>query len=194
MAFGFPDKLVTKMRYHEVGTLTSTVGAISRYLFRWNSVFDPDFTGVGHQPLYRDTFATVYDHYAVVSCSAKITVVNTSANPHIIGAVTDDDSSAATNRDTLCEQSHGRHFFVPALTGSLSMKTWDMKWDCKTILNIDPFTSESYKTPNDSNPSEESYLVIWSVPADGSSTSSVLFDVELVYTVLFTELKTPTQS
>ncbi len=194
LAYGFPDKLLSKMRYHEVGTLASTAGTIAKYLFRWNSIFDPDFTGVGHQPLYRDTFAGIYDHYAVISCVAKITLVNSSSNPHIVGSVTDDDNSVSANRDTLCEQSHGKHYFIPALTGSLSSKTWNMTWDAKTYLNIDPFTSESYKTLVANNPTEESFLHIWSVPADGSSTSSVLFDIELIYTVLFTELQTPVQS
>lgn len=191
---GFPDKILTKLRYHDDETLSSTVGSIGKYTYQWNSTFDIDTTGVGHQPLYRDTFAGIYDQYAVVSATAKITVVNTSSVAYVIGAVIEDDNVSSTTRDTLCEQTHGKHFFVPALTGAPSMKSWTMNWDCKKILNIDPFTSETYKTQVGSNPTEGSFLTVWAVPVDGSSTSNVIFDIEFTQTVLWTELTSPTQS
>lgn len=44
--------------------------------FRMNSIFDPDITGTGHQPLLRDLWASQYDYYAVLQCDYKIRMYN----------------------------------------------------------------------------------------------------------------------
>jgi len=160
----------------------------------WNSTFDPDVTGVGHQPLYRDTFASIYDQYAVISATAKIKILNSSTVPYMVGAVIEDDTSSSSTRDTLCEQVHGVHCFLPAQNGSLSSHTWTLNWDCRRILNIDPYTSEAYKTSVGSNPTELSTLGLWSIPQDGASTITTQWRVELIQHVLWTELTTPVQS
>lgn len=191
--FGFPDSLLTSLRYHTLGSISSTSGVVGNQIFRWNSTFDPDATGGGHQPLYRDTYAAIYDHYSVVSATATIRFQNGSADPFIVGCVTDDNTTPATAIDTLCEQSHGYHCILTPLTGSLSSKQFRLAWDCKKVLRIDPFTSETYKTAVGSNPAEESDLVLWCSDLAGN-TASITYDVELVYNVLWTELTTPASS
>jgi len=191
--FGFPDKLMSTLRYHSIQGMTSTTGALSTYGFRWNSIFDPDFSSSGHQPLYRDTYAAIYDHYSVVSARAKITFVNGTTSVIMAGVVTDDDSSPSSTVDTLCEQSHGFHALLTPLSGSMSRKEFRVNWSCKQVLGIDPFTSETYKTAMASNAAEESYLWMWVIDESGN-TSTTTTDIELEYDVLFTELTTPSQS
>jgi len=193
LVFGFPDRLMTSLRYHTVGSITSTSGVLGTYVFRWNSTFDPDLTSGGHQPLYRDTYAGIYDHYSVISATATILYTNGTTDQFIVGAVTDDDSSASSSIDTLCEQSHGVHTTLTALTGSFSHCKFSLQWDCKKVLGIDPFASQTYKTAVASNPSEESDLILWCADISGN-TNSVTFDIELRYDVLWTELTTPTGS
>jgi hypothetical protein len=191
---GFPDKIVTKLRYHEFRVITSTTGGVSNVGFLWNSVYDPDATYLGHQPLYRDTLAAVYDQYAVISAKAKIKFINTSTTaPFLVGCVTDDDTSSSTTVDTLCEQTHGQHTILPPLSGSLSSHTFNPTWDCMKILSIDPYASETYKTVVGSNPTEQSVLFVWAATAD-ASTANIYFDIEIEMDILWTELTTPTQS
>ncbi len=193
--YGFPDRLVTKLRYNDVLTAVSTTGALNTYIFRWNSTFDPDLSGTGHQPLYRDTYASIYDQYAVTRAWARIRFDNTSNSVgFVFGAVTDDDSSVSSTFQTLMEQSHGNSETLTALTGSHSSHELNMVWDAAKVLNIDPYTSEAYKTAVGSNPTEVSTLVMWSKPIDGSTTATMLITIELIQEVLWTELSTPTQS
>jgi len=194
MPLGFPHQLLTKIRYYDTYAMTVTTGSLGKQVMRWNSTFDPDFTSTGHQPLYRDTLAGIYDHYAVVSAHANIKIVNTSTVPLIVGCVTDDDSSSAGSVTVLAEQATGEHMLLPPLTGSLSSVTFNPTWDCKKVLGIDPYSSEEYKTAVASNPTEESYLHIWGTVTDGSSSTSITVAVELVQTVLWTELQTPSSS
>lgn len=163
-------------------------------MFRWNSTFDTDFTSTGHQPLYRDTYASIYDHYSVVSAKATVTVQNgTSASPFIVGMVTDDDTSLSSTLDTLMEQNHGISRLVSPLSGNASNVTLRANWNCAEVLNIDPFTSETYKTAVASNPDETSTLGIYCASTD-ASTNTITFRIILEQEVLWTELTTPSQS
>lgn len=56
-------------------------------IFRTTSIFDPDFTGVGHQPLMRDLWASMYDFYAVLACDYEIKMYNAYADPITYTAV-----------------------------------------------------------------------------------------------------------
>ncbi len=189
--FGFPPNLLTKLRYVDAFTLTSSVGAVAKQTMIINSVFDPDSTGTGHQPLYRDTYAGLYNHYAVVSARVTVTYVsNTAAVPMLIGAVFDDDTTTSTTYYVLMEQSKGVHAMVAGATGALTRETLTINWSAREFLGIDPFTSEAYKTAVGSNPTEQTGLLLWSAPADGSSTSSTTILVAIEFDVHWSELAT----
>jgi len=192
-SYGFPDKLISRLSYHGVVTITSTSGALGTTVFRLNSTFDPDLTNAGHQPLYRDTFASIYDHYSVISSVARVRFVNGTGDTFLVGAVIDDDGSSAGNIDTLCEQTHGYQAMLTPLSGFKSTTMLTVAWDCKKVLGIDPFASETYKTAVGSNPAEESDLILWAVDESGN-TGTITLNVEIDYLVLWTELTTPTGS
>jgi len=194
LQFGFPKQMLTKLRYYDTYAMTVTTGSLGKQVMRWNSTFDPDYSGVGHQPLYRDTFAGVFDHYAVVSATANVKIINTSTVPIICGVVTDDDATSAGVVTVLCEQTTGQHCLLPPVSGSLSSVTFNPTWSCKADLGIDPYSSEEYKTTVGSNPTEESYLHVWATVTDGASSTSVIVSLEIVQTILWTELATPSSS
>jgi len=185
---------MTRLRYSDVFAMTSLLGVLGKQVYRWNSTFDPDLTNVGHQPLYRDTYASIYDQYSVVSAKAHIRLMNYNATaPFAVGCVTDDDATAASNLNVLTEQSHGMSRLLSPLSGNASNVSFDVTWDCGRILGIDPFASETYKTAVGSNPTEESDLIIWVQTLDGS-TALVAMQIVLEQEVLWTELQTPVQS
>lgn len=195
MIFGFPQRLMTKLRYFDTFQISSTSGSIAKQVLNLNSTFDPDQSGVGHQPLYRDTYASIYDQYAVVSCVAKITFIsNATTSAMLVGCVVDDDSTTSTSVNTLVEQNTGQHKLLPNATGALNNHSFIVEWSAAKHLGIDPFTSESYKTAVGSNPTEISTLLLWAWPADSLSTTTTTVCCELEQTVLWTELSTPTTS
>lgn len=68
---GIPDRTKVIMKYNQDINVTvdGTVGA--NYLFRCNSIYDPDQSGTGHQPLTHDQWQNFYQFYTVIG--AKIT-------------------------------------------------------------------------------------------------------------------------
>lgn len=71
-----PARQICKMKYSEV----ITTDAAGNYAFNLNSVWDPNRTGAGHQPYGRDTLATLYNRYRVISCGWRIVAVSTVAS------------------------------------------------------------------------------------------------------------------
>jgi hypothetical protein len=193
MCYGFPDRLQTTLRYHANGLLQSVAGSVAQYGFRWNSIFDPDYTSAGHQPLYHDTYGAIYDHYSVVSARAHIRFLGRGSANTFISVNLDDDSTASVTGDTLAEQSHGVHDILGFATGGAANLDYNVSWDCEQVLGINPYASETYKTAFGTNPAEISFLWLTAIALGGGSTDTD-FDIELEFDVLFTELSTPTQS
>jgi hypothetical protein len=189
--FGFPPKMMSRLRYIDTYTITSSVGSTGKQVIYINSTFDPDNTGTGHQPMYRDTYAALYDHYAVVSAKARVKFFNTEAAGLLACGVVIDDDNATVGLavQTIRELSLGDSVVLPPLAGSLSTHTFTVEWDCKKILGIDPYSSEEYKTAVGSNPTEISALLLHVTNLAGG-TASYGVDVELEQTVLWTELAT----
>lgn len=194
LVYGFPPQMLTRLRYVDTYTVSSVAGSIGKQVMYLNSTFDPDNSGTGHQPLYRDTYAAIYDQYAVVATKLTATFVINSTQAMLCGAVVDDDNTTSTTANTLMEQNLGRHKLVSQATGSPNTWTVTINWDCQRDLGIDPYASESYKTAIGANPTELVSLLLWAQPADLAATTTSFVNVELEQTVLWTELTTPTSS
>ena len=194
--YGFPDRIVTRLRYDNAGAMTTTSGSIAKQVWAMNSCFDPDVTGGGHQPLYFDQFSTIYDQYAVIKSKVIVRMSQDAAAavPVVAGIVGDDDGSTSTTFATLMEKSHGTSRILGLGGGGHDQVLFKAKFDCRKHLTIDPFTSESYKTSIGSNPTEAYDVLQWGLSIDGTTTQTWHYIVEIHYTVLFTELKDVSQS
>lgn len=68
---------------HLLGEAAPAAGFV--YSFRLNSLFDPDFTGTGYQPLGFDQFSALYGRYAVQRTRFSIAYANTTSQPIRVG-------------------------------------------------------------------------------------------------------------
>lgn len=55
---------------------TVTLATVTSRLFRLNSLYDPDLSGLGTQPVGYDQWAAFYNKYRVVSTEVEIRVEN----------------------------------------------------------------------------------------------------------------------
>ena len=64
--------VTTKLVYTDTILLSSTGSvAFNTHTFRANSVFDPDWTGAGHQPTRFDQLAALYQRYEVLKSKSE---------------------------------------------------------------------------------------------------------------------------
>lgn len=195
LVFGFPDRMQTKLRYNDTLVITTGAGPVVGFkLIGINDIFAP-VTG-GHQPMYRDTYATIYDNYSVVSARLIAKFLNTSATAVFkVGAVIEDrfGGGPLTDPIELAERNHGQHTILPPLAGSLSTHTFTIPWSVRTVLGVDPYTSQTYKTPVGSSPTILSFIQLWVIDLTaGVAGTTVDFTVE--FDVLFSELSSPPTS
>jgi len=189
--WAFPNSIITKLRYVQYLTLTSTSGSMASNYFRANSVFDPDQTGTGHQPLYRDAYAGIYNHYLVLG--SKITVrachvtPETTATALAFGIVGEDDNAASGTSETRMEQSNSAY----ALIGKNSSAVLTATFEPNEMFGAGG-ADDNVAVGN--NPTEEWYYTVWAASADGASSNKCNCIVEIDYTVRFSELVTPSQS
>jgi len=65
-----------KLVYEDLLVLApgTTLGS---HVFRGNSLYDPDYSGTGHQPRYFDQLSAIYGKYKVLSSNIVVEVINT---------------------------------------------------------------------------------------------------------------------
>lgn len=100
----FPATITKRLRYSTAFVLSSVSGAVTgTYVFRANDLYDPDFTGTGHQPMGFDQLMQWYNHFVVTW--AKITLVfkNGLATSPTVCLRVDADSTALTVIDRIVE-------------------------------------------------------------------------------------------
>lgn len=98
-----PSTITIKLRYFEIW---NSDGTIIDYRFRTNSLYDPNRTATGHQPLGRDQWATFYDRYRVTKCYYQIDCTNVSTSAgSIVSVLHNTDDAAVTNAGTAAEQA-----------------------------------------------------------------------------------------
>lgn len=75
-------------RYSDSFDTTLTTGTIFDQIFRANSLFDPDRTNTGHQPLGFDQYALLYNRYHIYAISWHFTAASAADAYHVaIGVV-----------------------------------------------------------------------------------------------------------
>ncbi len=95
------------MRYNAVLEPATTTGGLYTYIFRGNSLYDPDYTGSGSQPSFFDNWTGLYNSYVVLSSKIIVEcmtsggqadfVLNVVSPSYSTSAATD-AFSAASNR------------------------------------------------------------------------------------------------
>lgn len=196
----YPQKLKRTLRYvHGVETFNPGVaGSAASYVFSANGMYDPNITGLGHQPMGFDEYMAVYDHYTVIG--AKITVTflsNDTSYPITFGVTAQDNNSAITNAEAAIEN------------GRTLCETLTLKGGCRdqaTIsypLSISKFFGKgkkifgerSYSGDAGSNPSEQVYFVVWASPLNSSADATGgQATIHIEYVAIFSEPRQMTQS
>ncbi len=192
IALGFPKRQMVRLKYSDTIRLDPGLATAAEYTFRCNSLFDPDFTSVGHQPRTYDQWALLYNKYTVVG--AKITVKpfgpttweNVTSLVYGIAKSKDTGLPAGLDWIDLAEQ--------PSLFGSYRTLTAEIgkarsitqTFSLKKDLNEVPNGDNSAVT--NANPTTGMNWIIWCMSPNGVDGTPVDFTVNVEYIAVLTEL------
>lgn len=188
--FGFPPNIITQLRYCELFEKTPSV-AVNHQVFNLNSIFDPDESGIGHQPMYRDQYAALYNNYTVLGAKITVTFVNfaASAVPAVVGIAVGDNSTFVTTLSQIMELNKCQWKLIGLNTGGNDAAVLTNTYGTVEDEGIDPYSgSGNARTAVSSNPSELYCASVWCASTDGATSTKICYTVEIEYTVLFSEL------
>lgn len=180
-----------KHKYYENVQLTSSVGSIANHHFTLNGMFDPNITGIGHQPYYFDQMTVVYNHYTVVGTKVTIQILSNTNSGSISGQFVlwqnDDTVVTPTSFFGLVEQSKGVLKTISHLSARPQFAS--LKWSAKKTFGGTVTSNPSLQGTASANPAEQSFAALSYQSQDAASTSSIRCGVTIEYIAVWSELK-----
>lgn len=193
---GLADKTMVKLKYCDSYNLASTSGSLASRQFMLNSVFDPDYTGGGHQPLYYDNYAALYQKYRVHAYKIKISCIGISTTvPTVVTWKTNDSSDVPANSFSEMVESNRSKYCI--LSGFEGQNRGFIRQYQKiaTIMGLKRLGQErDYTASTGASPSEAVYGTVLCQPMNAASTCQVQIVVELTQYVEFYSRKAQDQN
>lgn len=193
---GLPKKILTTHKYcDQVAINTGATGQLANYFWSCNSMYDPNRSGTGHQPMYYDQYIGLYDHYTVIGAEAKFTIMKTDSNstiPVMVGCFVNDDTIVTpSSGQGLAEQTLGKYRYVH---GQYPKTVFKVKWSAKKTFGKGVLANNSLQGSAGGNPTEEQFFQCFIDSSASITQTSVLVDVEIKYICMWCELKDQAQS
>lgn len=172
------------MKYIQMITLTSTAGVPSIYVFRGNSLFDPDYTSTGHQPYGFDQYASLYANYYVAGSKIKITPQDTVGAPTMITVLPYTAATPPTGTSSgaqwMAEVPYAKHCF----------SLYNYRTSLKSYMSTGKLFGYTAQEVNDdkdfwayssNNPGTQFYWIIAANYVSSAANSSTVCTVEITY-------------
>ncbi len=187
---GFPQEYKTTLRYKEAINLDPTAGQFKTYLYRANGLYDPNYTGTGHQPMGYDNLAAMYSHYCVTKSRMKLTQITAPANPVCFGVLVSDQNGSSGPWPAVTEQNPNIVQYLMPTQGSLSKLVVKKEWDLLKMTGVRDGISSGYSSAVGADPSDTQYFIIFLQALDQSTdVAAMWYVVEIEYEVTFTVRK-----
>lgn len=185
-----PQRSIVKMKYSE-SVITGTDGL---FTFNLNSVFDPNRTGVGHQPYGHDTFATLYNRYRVIAAGWRIQCLVPSAGSAVnVGCMPANEVLLFTTVSELRENPRARYITQSPGGGAMTLSGKSYIPSLVGRTKSQYMSDDRYQAQVGTNPQE---LAILNIITTGNTDLPIQATIQVVleYTVEWFDVKHLNQS
>lgn len=183
------------------------LGGTNMWAWSLNSLYDPNTSGTGHQPMFFDNYSALYDRYKVSFAKITVTVINhfvNTATANSSGVVTTqpnyayklailkdtDESDRPTNIEDLIEQNtHSMkwRYVSPQINGRLPKLSTKCAPHKQVQLGYD---DDTLTAPVTGSPSRNVKAIVYIASADGvTDPPSVSLGVKITYYAKFYDRK-----
>jgi len=184
---GFPKIMQMTHKYTEIVTLACPAGVPYVYNFSTNSIYDPNVTGGGHQPIYSDNMKLLYNTYRVIGSKIKFRFMQTAVNnlPFTCCLLVNEDTTLASNDPVIMSEQTGStlKFLQPQDAGMTMTKGWSLKKTAGALA-----TDNTYSGTTGTNPVRQNYFTLIVQPTDQVSTQSVIVYADVQYITQWTQV------
>jgi len=191
---GLPDRLYVRLTYREQLNWTTASGALGDNVYRGNSIFDPDLTGTGGQPMALDQWAFFYSSYTVlgskIEVSSQVNGGTAATQRHGVTPTLFSSAFGASDQERAEELPYTKAVTATAggnndrATGKSEIKTYMSTAKIYGVLRPAVQIGDEFGALTSANPSAGWFWHVWNyVP--GGETQSLLQTVKLTYFVVF---------
>ncbi len=191
------NTLVRKLPYFSNIDIDAGIGVAAGHIFTANGLFDPDITGVGHQPLGFDQYMALYDHYKVLGSVITVEYFPITASTDrsdllVVGVNLNDGLAIATNVEQLVENNSS--YSSLSNGGGASIKKLKKTFNIKKFFSGRALGAADLLGSDSANPEEQAFYQVWVASCSGGNPAAVCCSVKIDYIVQFTEQKLIAQS
>lgn len=206
----FPSKKNVVLRYVQDFTLNAGDASTASKVFKVNSLFDPDASVGGHQPMYFDQYKLIYAKYKVNYASITFIctdnkIVNTSTTFNVDGTTTnnpqyyslneravrmfilreENDNDYPTSMNTLIEEGNRNMVwkFAPQNTSAAMQKLKLRCWPHKQLQLS--YNDDKLQALTSADPESLAYFICGIDGMPGSNPDSMYFQVIITYHCTF---------
>lgn len=188
---GLPQRFPLRMRYRGSNTIACVSGSPGTWVIGANSLYDPDVTFTGHQPMNFDQLAGLYNNYCVYRAKATFTVIpiGSEAAPSLAVVYPSNTNTAASyTLDEAREQKGASEAYIAgdhrAVTVSKTVDIRELMGKSRDYV-LDDTTYSSSVT---SAPSDITYIIFEIGTLDGS-TRTFYVDITVDFDCVFMQVK-----
>ncbi len=187
----YPPRQVVRLNYSDVYSLTeAAAGAGVHQVMRTGDVYDPDFSGLGHQPMYFDQLCTSAGPY-LLHTTKKVTfhlrLINTSNVPVLCIVFPSMTSSVPSNITQAGEKPYAWRHLLPSIGTGGAMAEHRLTLDNPKFVGIPEQAYVASYTGNYGTSAASPYLVI-SIYGLTSAAATVKVSLTAVYETTFYQL------
>lgn len=180
----FPVRKLVTLEYNGNYLLSSTSSAIAVEQFRANSLYDPDYTGTGHQYMGSDILASMYQQYCVVGLVCKWKMINYTTAPAIYSIRGANIGSTPTD----CTLEMERMLGTGGLIEPNGIKSGTYRINCKKLGGVSGQTYEAlYQSTIATNPGNTLWLNFAMQGMDGAIPTKCALQVTLYAKVIYNQ-------
>lgn len=166
-------------------------GAPDTHVYSLNGLYDPDVTGVGHQPLGFDQIMPMYDHYTVIGARVRVTASNSDPTyaQRVILSIRD-TATVSTALTNILENGMNRWLTLPQRDAGGSTRTLSINCSPSKFFGRKVLQDDKYQGTIITNPADQVYLHLTISPASsGADAAPVHCTVQIQYIAILTEPK-----
>lgn len=184
---------------HETGFTTSGGTTAVSLSYRLNSLFDPDASGVGHQPMQFDQLAGIYSKYIVYACKVDVEVSNPDADGLYVGYNCVGTGQTGGSGLTLGHLAELRNCKMYPLNNSGSqVRRFSVYVPIHTLIGVPKIVyntdRDNYAATTTTNPVAAASVNFLTLDSTNSATNSANWKITMTYYAEFYNFLTQSQS
>lgn len=185
---------LVKMRYNQAVSINPAIASAESWVFSVNNIYDPDNSGVGHQPIMRDFWYQLYDAGVVLYSNIKVTIENRSTSAAIRGFVRlSPNSTKEPTPEHNIESGLTRHKTIPCVGSGRNLGTIKHSFNAKKMYgSVD---RSELRCGQSSGPSDSAFFIVGLEPLDHTTDLPACYaNVIIDYYVLMSSPRLVAQS